>query len=485
MSSIASRAAAASFRALGSTLVVGCWIQQEKDDRARCETTSQSPASSLEHTMQTIAGNQSFEVSNGKKMDNFMYDDGDSFPNLTRHGSNSLLKKYLTPDVYEQLKDKQTSSGVKLEDLIQGGIALPWGARPPRGIAGVYAGDAGQYILSRLLIYGIFFSHSFHYITLHYETKRNNLLLLSWIESYTTFSVLLSPLIETHHKALHRARLRRHRTNLDVQGLSQRRLDGAYILYTRMRLARSLNGFKFAPCIGRSERRAVERLLRDCSRDWPQGSYVSLMEMSNNQHEDLVKRQLLFTNPDEFAISAGMGRDWPDGRGIYCDSWDDLPHIMMWVNAQDHLWIISNAKGGDVQGVFTRLSMAVRSLEKSLNDRGHSFVEDPNLGFLNSSPVDIGTALRASLYVKLVRLGQKPGFDELVRRLRLEARPLKFQSQTYTGMFDIANLEALGKTEVDLINLMIEGVGTLIDLEKRLESGEDIDVEAIAQKKRE
>ncbi|GAX13687.1 creatine kinase [Fistulifera solaris] len=444
MSFLASRVAAASVRALGSTLIVGCWLQHEKDRHARCETISQSPASSLEHTMQTIAGNPTYEAPNGKKTDNLFYNDGDSFPNLSRHGSNSLLKKYLTPDVYEQLKDKQTSAGVKLEDLIQGGIALPWGARPPRGIAGVYAGDA---------------------------------------ESYTTFSVLLSPLIEAHHKALHRARLRRHRTNLDVQGLSQRRLDGAYILYTRMRLARSLNGFKFAPCIGRSERRAVERLLRDCSRDWPQGSYISLMEMSNNQHEDLVKRQLLFADPDEFAISTGMGRDWPDGRGIYCDSWDDLPHIMMWVNAQDHLWIISNAKGGDVQGVFTRLSMAVRSLEKSLNDRGQSFVEDPNLGFLNASPVDIGTALRASLYVKLVRLGQKPGFDELVRRLRLEARPLKFQSQTYTGMFDIANLEALGKTEVDLINLMIEGVGTLIDLEKRLENGEDIDIEAIAQKK--
>lgn len=278
--------------------------------------------------------------------------------------------------------------------------------------------------------------------------------------------------------------MRRHRTNLDVQGLSQRRLDANYIMYTRMRLARSLQGFKFAPCIGRSERRAVERLLRDCTRDWPQGSYVSLMEMSNSQHEDLVKRQLLFTNPDEFAISAGMGRDWPDGRGIYCDSWDDdLPHIMMWVNAQDHLWIISNAKGGDVQGVFTRLSIAVRSLEKSLNDRGHAFVEDPSLGFLNTSPVDIGTALRASLYVKLVRLGQKPGFDELVRRLRLEARPLKYQSQSYTGMFDIANLEALGKTEVDLINIMIEGVGTLIELEKRLENGEDLDIHEIAQKK--
>jgi hypothetical protein len=161
MSFLASRVAAASVRALGSTLIVGCWLQHEKDRHARCETISQSPASSLEHTMQTIAGNPTYEAPNGKKTDNLFYNDGDSFPNLSRHGSNSLLKKYLTPDVYEQLKDKQTSAGVKLEDLIQGGIALPWGARPPRGIAGVYAGDAGTCLLFLIYTYGIVVSHSF------------------------------------------------------------------------------------------------------------------------------------------------------------------------------------------------------------------------------------------------------------------------------------------------------------------------------------
>lgn len=141
MASLASRVAGLSARALGSSLAVGCWAQKEQERTVRCDATARSPASSLEHSMQEIAGNQTIDAMDGKKMDD--YDDGDSFPNLTRHGANSLLKKHLTPEVYEQLRHKQTSSGVKLEDLIQGGIALPWGARPPRGIAGVYAGDAG------------------------------------------------------------------------------------------------------------------------------------------------------------------------------------------------------------------------------------------------------------------------------------------------------------------------------------------------------
>lgn len=147
MSSLASSVAKLSARALGSSIIaIGCWTsQKENESNVRCDATVPSPTtSSLEHSMQEIAGNQTLEGMNGKKVDT-NYDAGDSFPNLSRHGSNSLLKQHLTPEVYEQLKHKKTASGVQLEDLIQGGIALPWGARPPRGIAGVYAGDAGTF----------------------------------------------------------------------------------------------------------------------------------------------------------------------------------------------------------------------------------------------------------------------------------------------------------------------------------------------------
>ena len=407
----------------------------------------------------------------------------DCYPNLTRHGKDSLLRKYLTPRVYDQLKNKRTKLGIQLEDMIRSGVALPWGPKPPRGIAGVYCGDA---------------------------------------ECYQQFNILLNPLIQHHHRAASRARLQRHRTNLDYKSLLQRKIDpkGEYILYTRMRLARSVQGFRFAPCIGRSERRHIEALLRECSADWnvnthttntattngggsdnsddddddddddskggassnngnnnkndkKQGRYMSVMEMSNSQHEDLVDRRILFPDPDEFAISAGFGRDWPDGRGVYYDTWhQDHPNLSIWCNAWDHFWIISDAKGGNVQDVFTRLSKATWALETSLKERGYAFVEHPRLGFLNASPVDIGTALRASVYVKLVRLGQRPDFHDIIRHLRLEAH--QKDSSRYTGIFDIGNAEALGKSEVELINIMITGVGTLIELEKKLENGEDI-----------
>jgi len=245
-----------------------------------------------------------------------------------------------------------------------------------------------------------------------------------------------------------------------------------------MRLARSIAGFRFTPCISRAERRAVERLIRDCLADWKEGEYISVFDMSNKQHDDLVRRQLLFPDPDDYMISAGLGRDWPDARGIYCDSFK-APNLMVWCNAQDHIWIISNAKGGDVQGVFTRMSEAAWALETALKQRGYAFAEDRRLGFLNASPADIGTAFRASVYIKLVRLGQHKGFKDLMKRLRLEARAEYSSDKRYTGIFDVGNAVSLGQTECDFINLMIRGVAICIDLERRLENGEKLNLDEI------
>ena len=49
----------------------------------------------------------------------------------------------------------------------------------------------------------------------------------------------------------------------------------------------------------------------------------------------------------------------------------------------------------------------------------------------------------------------------------------------YTGIFDIANAERLGQSEIQLVNAMINGVGRLIELEKRLERGETVDLEEV------
>jgi creatine kinase len=390
----------------------------------------------------------------------------DQYPNFTRHGDKSLLRLHLTPKIYSQLCQNKTSNGVTLEDIIQSGVSLPLGADPPRGI-GVYCGDA---------------------------------------ESYKVFAPLLESMIAQYHgtaakeggRGLRRmsTALKRHSTNLNPEAVLSQRPDpsGDYILFTRMRLARSIEGFPFAPAISRSDRRYLESLVKECVKDWKgdnllgngDAKYMSVYEMTNTIHEDLVRRHLLFTDPNEWKIYSGIGRDWPDGRGVYLNSWSKTPNIMIWCNDEDHLRILVMGKGGDLYKIFSDLSRTSRALEESLQKRGHKFSYDKRLGFLNTCPTNLGTALRASVYVKLVRLGRQPGFADLVKRLRLDIRNRygTTDKHRYTGIFDIANAERLGKSEVQLINIMIQGVAILIELEKKLENGEHVDLSKVAQNRR-
>lgn len=82
----------------------------------------------------------------------------------------------------------------------------------------------------------------------------------------------------------------------------------------------------------------------------------------------------------------------------------------------------------------------------------------------------------------MVNLGKLPGFFQLVQRLKLEARGKYGETdRQYTGVFDISNAERLGKSEVTLINIMVEGVAKLIEIERQLENGESVDIDEIAK----
>jgi creatine kinase len=317
-------------------------------------------------------------------------------------------------------------------------------------------------------------------------------------------------------------KLRRHPTIINNPRLliTNRQADplNKYILSTRIRVARSLVGYRFPSTMTRCERRQVEQLVGDCVSNLhlghngtSSGTYRSVLSMTSEQNQQLISTHVLFDNPNEWTIACGLGRDWPDGRSVYAnvpnlfanttnsdidnDSNNNAtnttnttttttttkPDFMIWVNEEDHLRIMCLRSGGDIQGVFATLTNGVRLLERELRLRNVQFVHDYRLGYLTSCPTNVGTAMRASVHVKLVKLGKVPGFFQLVERLKLEVRGKYGETdRMYTGIFDISNLERLGKSEVHLINVMVEGVAKLIDIERRLEAGEEIDIDSIA-----
>ena len=72
-------------------------------------------------------------------------------------------------------------------------------------------------------------------------------------------------------------------------------------------------------------------------------------------------------------------------------------------------------------------------------------------------------------------------FKDIVGRMGLQARGTAgVDSASTGGTWDISNADRLGKSEVQLVNIFIEGVAQIIKWEQQLEKGQNID-QAVAK----
>ncbi len=340
------------------------------------------------------------------------------YPNFPKN-CRSLLCKYLTPEVFEELKNKKTKYGFTLMQAIKSGV------ENIDSSIGVYAGDE---------------------------------------ESYRVFAPLFDPIIKEYHGF---DKDKDHISDFNSSRLDISNLDpkGEFILSTRIRVGRNLHCFPLGVNISRRERLIVECMVRDALKSLGgdlEGEYYPLLGMSKEIREKLIKNHFLFKEGDRFLESAGLNRDWPEGRGIYHN---EDKTFLVWVNEEDQLRIISMQRGGNIKEVFERLVRAVKELEKRL-----VFAFDKHLGYITSCPTNLGTAMRASVHIRLPKLSKNMELlKDITEKHHLQIRGIHGEhSESEGGVFDISNRRRLGITEVEAVKDMYEGVRELIEKEKNL-----------------
>merc|ERR1711931_127541 len=233
-----------------------------------------------------------------------------------------------------------------------------------------------------------------------------------------------------------------------------------------------MGGFGLSPGITREQRQEVEKLMISAFAKLEgdlAGKYYPLLGMDEKDRQQLVDDHFLFVSGDKNLITAGMERDWPEGRGIFHNA---AKTFLTWVNEEDQLRIISMQKGGDVRGVFDRLAKGIKAVGDSVREEsGKEFLLDPRLGYLHSCPTNLGTGMRASVHIDLPGW-TKEGSAALKARceaLALQPRGTRGESGGQTGItYDISNKHRLGYSEVQLVQTMIDGVNTLWKEDKDL-----------------
>jgi len=184
--------------------------------------------------------------------------------------------------------------------------------------------------------------------------------------------------------------------------------------------------------------------------------------MSEADRTQLIADHFLFKEGDRFLECCGCNRDWPEGRGIFHNN---AKTFLVWVNEEDQLRIISMQPGADIGAVFTRLSVAAAEIEKVAK-----FAHDETLGYITSCPTNLGTALRASVHIKLPNLGVKMDeFEKIAAEYHVQIRGIHGEhSESADHIYDISNKRRLGRSEVALVQDMYDGVKAMIAAEKEL-----------------
>ena len=82
---------------------------------------------------------------------------------------------------------------------------------------------------------------------------------------------------------------------------------------------------------------------------------------------------------------------------------------------------------------------------------------------------------------KVPLFSARKDFKAVLGRMGLQARGTAgVDSASTGGTWDISNADRLGKSEVELVNIFIEGVAQIIRWEQALEAGQNIDAEVAA-----
>jgi len=332
----------------------------------------------------------------------------------------SLLKKHLTKERFDELKTKKTAMGATLLDVIQSGVE-----NLDSGV-GVYAPDA---------------------------------------EAYKLFAPLFDAVIEDYHGGFKSTDKHPQSDWGNLDELINVDPENKFVVSTRVRCGRSVQGYPFNPCMTEAQYKEMEQKVSAVLKSFEgelKGTYYPLLGMDKATQQQLIDDHFLFKEGDRFLQAANACRYWPHGRGIYHNT-DKT--FLVWLGEEDHLRIISMQKGADLKQVFGRLTNAVKQIEAKV-----PFSRDDRLGYLTFCPTNLGTTIRASVHIALPKLSADMAkFEQVAAKYNLQIRGTAGEhSASVGGVYDISNKRRMGLTEFEAVKEMQNGILEMIAIEKSL-----------------
>jgi protein arginine kinase len=238
-------------------------------------------------------------------------------------------------------------------------------------------------------------------------------------------------------------------TTIPDYGLSWLEASGDHadiVLSTRVRLARNLQGHAFGPRARVNDREAVLRLFKsavDRAETLTGGTLLEMPDVVTRTRRILLERRLVTQD-----LLGDQDDGPPQGTAVHLSSRDP---ISVMINEEDHLRVQSLLSG-------LRIGEAWRMVDRLDEELGRElpYAYHHEFGFLTSCPTNVGSGLRASVFMHLPGLVRTDEIKKVLHALGqvgLTFRGLFGEGSAVVGnFFQVSNQTTLGKTEEDLVD---------------------------------
>jgi protein arginine kinase len=237
--------------------------------------------------------------------------------------------------------------------------------------------------------------------------------------------------------------------NMPDHGLSWLEASGDHpdiVLSTRVRLARNLQGHAFGPRARVNDREAVLRQFRESAaraESLRGGTLLEMPSLSPRSRRILLERRLVTRDllGDE---QTGPAR----GAAVHVSG---AAPVSVMINEEDHLRAQSLLSGLRIEQAWHLVDRLDEELGREL-----PFAYHQEFGFLTSCPTNVGSGLRASVFMHLPGLVLTKEIAKVLQGLGqvgLTFRGLYGEGSEVVGnFFQVSNQTTLGKTEEDLVD---------------------------------
>lgn len=232
--------------------------------------------------------------------------------------------------------------------------------------------------------------------------------------------------------------------------------DADLVLSTRVRLARNLADVSFTGQADEATlRSAASRIVSACesSQALGDGSYLPIVEMDETDRQFLAERHLISR---EMTVLERPG-------GLYLA---DGERTSLMINEEDHVRLQAVVSGLDGGAAWERVRQAEEDLDGSLD-----FAFSEELGYLTACPTNVGTGMRASVFMHLPSLVLSKKIRQVLRgvsQVGLAVRGFYGEGSEILGnFFQISNQNTLGRAEPDILANLEKVVRQVLESEQR------------------